>query len=126
MRTGLPFRGSFRSPCRRKRQCHIRIMTLGDLQNLTMLAVARLGGEAYARRIRELLAEAAGRDVSVSTVFVTLTRLEDQGLLASERGSPPARGGRATKIFSVTETGWVALRRTRAASESLWEGLETG
>lgn len=101
-------------------------MTLGDLQNLTMLAVARLGSEAYAAAIRDLLAELAGRDVSVSTVFVTLTRLEDQGLLRSEQGDPPARGGRRVRIFAVTETGWEALRRTRAASEGLWEGLETG
>lgn len=100
--------------------------SLGDLQNLTMLAVARLGRRAFAREIREMLREIAGRDVSVSAVFVTLTRLEDQGLLASERGDPPARGGRALRIFSVTEAGWDALRRTRAASEAMWTGLEPG
>jgi len=100
-------------------------MTLGDLQNLTMLAVARLGRDAYAGEIRSLLARAAGRDVSVSTVFVTLTRLEDQGMLRSRQGEPPARGGRRVRIFTVTEAGWEALRRTRAASESLWNGLET-
>jgi DNA-binding PadR family transcriptional regulator len=101
-------------------------MTLGDLQNLTMLAVARLGPRAFAREIRTVLAEVAGRDVSVSTVFVTLTRLEDQGLLASERGTAPARGGRKTRIFSLTEPGWEAVSRTREASERLWSSLEPG
>lgn len=101
-------------------------MTLGDLQNLTMLAVARLGSRAFAREIRAVLAEVAERDVSVSTVFVTLTRLEDQGLVISERGEAPARGGRRTRIFSLTEAGWEALRSTREASERLWSGLETG
>ena len=99
-------------------------MTLGDLQNLTMLAVARLGPAAFAREVRRTLSEEVDRDVSVSTVFVTLTRLEDQGLLRSVRGRPPERGGRAIRIFSLTEAGWEALRRTRAASEHLWEGLE--
>lgn len=101
-------------------------MSIGDLQNLTMLAVARLGPSAFAREIRDLLAEEVGRDVAVSTVFVTLTRLEDHGLLTSARGQPPARGGRPTRIFSLTEAGRVALRDTRTASERLWEGLELG
>lgn len=101
-------------------------MTLGDLQNLAMLAVARLGSRACAKEIRELLAEAAGRDVSVSTVFVTLTRLQDRGLLHSELGNAPPRGGRRTRVFSLTDAGWEALRRTREASERLWEGLEPG
>lgn len=99
-------------------------MSLGDLQYLTMLAVARLGSEAFAREIREVLLEVAGRDVSVSTVFVTLTRLEDQCLLRSGRGDPPARGGRRPRLFSLTEEGWDALRATRAASERMWAGLE--
>ena len=99
-------------------------MSLGDLQYLTMLAVARLGSAAFARQIREVLLDVAQRDVSVSTVFVTLTRLEDQGLLTSERGDPPPGGGRRTRVFSLTDAGWEALRTTRAASERMWQGLE--
>jgi DNA-binding MarR family transcriptional regulator len=98
-------------------------MTLGDLQNLAMLAVARAGNDAVAGRVREVLAEIAGREVSVSTVFVTLTRLEDQGLVSSRTGEAPARGGRRTRVFALTDRGWDALRETRQASERLWEGL---
>ena len=101
-------------------------MTLGDLQNLTMLAVARLGADAVSKNIQSVLADLAGRDVTVSTVFVTLTRLEDQALLVSEEGDAPARGGRRARVFALTEAGWEALRRTREASERLWEGLEPG
>jgi len=99
-------------------------MSLGDLQNLTILAVGQLGSRAVSREIRDLLGEVAGRQVSVSTVFVTLTRLEDQGLLISSKGEAPSRGGRRMRVFSVTEAGWEAVRRTREASERLWEGLE--
>lgn len=101
-------------------------MSLGYLQNLTMLAVARLGADAWARPIRVELEEVAGREVSVSTVFVTLTRLEDQGLVRSREGEPPARGGRARRIFALTEVGWEAVREARAASERMWAGLEGG
>lgn len=101
-------------------------MTLGGLQNLTMLAVARLGARAFAREIRAELGEVAGRDLSVSTIFVTLTRLEDQGLLISDRGDAPERGGRRTRVFALTDAGWDALRETRAATERLWADLERG
>ncbi len=99
-------------------------MSLGNLQYLTMLAVAQLDSRAFAREIRDLLRDLGNRRVSVSTVFVTLTRLEDQGLLTSHRGPIPARGGRAPRIFSLTDAGWQAVYQTRAAAERLWEGLE--
>ncbi len=99
-------------------------MGLGDLQYLTLLAVARLGRDAHAREIRQVLLEVAERDVSVSTVFVTLTRLEDQGLLGSERGRPPARGGRKVRLFALTDEGRAALDETRATTERMWKGLE--
>jgi DNA-binding PadR family transcriptional regulator len=99
-------------------------MSLGDLQYLTLLATVRLGPLAVSRAIRDLLAEVAGREVSVSTVFVTLTRLEDRGLLTSQSGATPERGGRAVRIFSVTEAGWDALRSTRDVTERMWQGIE--
>ncbi|MBT8404180.1 MAG: helix-turn-helix transcriptional regulator, partial [Gemmatimonadetes bacterium] len=79
---------------------------------------------AVSRAVRDELAEVAGRDVAVATVFVTLTRLEDRGLLASRRGAPPDRGGRAVRIFEVTEAGRAALRDARAAMDRMWDGVE--
>ncbi len=99
-------------------------MSLGDLQYLTLLAVVRSGPEATARTVRAVLAEVGGREVSVSTVFVTLTRLEDRGLLASQSGESPQRGGRAPRLFEVTDSGWAALRGARAANERMWQGIE--
>lgn len=99
-------------------------MSLGDLQYLTLLAVARLGSAAAAGAVRAELAEVAGREVSVSTVFVTLTRLEDRGLLTSHRGESPRRGGRAARIFGLTEVGWGALRATRAVNRRMWDGID--
>lgn len=99
-------------------------MTLGDLQNLTMLAVAHLEERSWANQIRLELKETAGREVSIGTVFVTLTRLEDHGLLTSQTGDAPDRGGRPRRIFTLTPAGWDALRATRAASERMWSRLE--
>lgn len=98
---------------------------LGDLQQMTMLAVARLGEDAFAKAVREELRQIAGREVSVSTVYVTLVRLEDQGLVASETDEPdPAKGGRGKRFFRITPAGWAALNEARASMQRLWDGVE--
>ena len=97
---------------------------LGDLQQLTMLAVARLGEEAFGGAIQEELNRVAGRDVAVSTIYVTLVRLEDQGLVCSRKTAPdPVRGGKGKRFFDLTQGGWEALRASREALHSMWEGV---
>jgi PadR family transcriptional regulator PadR len=100
-------------------------MGLGDLQQMTMLAVARLGEGAFASAIQDELEAVAGREVAVSTVYVTLVRLEEQGLVASESAPPdPRRGGRGKRFFRVTPSGWEALGEARDAMTRLWDGVE--
>ena len=99
-------------------------MSLGDLQQMTMLAVVRLAASAYGARIREELWRVAGRRVSVPTVYVTLVRLEERGLVTSTEVAPEeGRGGRARRVFALTPDGWEALEEARAAMIRLWEGV---
>lgn len=99
-------------------------MSLGSLQQMTMLAVARLGADAYGAVLREELKKVAGREVSVPTVYVTLVRLEGQGLVTSTEVPPEeGRGGRARRVFGLTPAGWEALEDARAALSRLWEGV---
>lgn len=101
--------------------------SLGDLQQLTMLAVARLGDGAYAAAVRRELERRAGRSVSVSTVYVTLVRLEKQGLVRSCRAElEPGRGGRRKRLFELTAAGKAGLVESREALERMWSGLEPG
>jgi PadR family transcriptional regulator PadR len=97
---------------------------LGDLEELVLLAVLRLGEDAYGARIREELAGEAGRSVSISTVYVTLMRLEEKGLARSWMGEPTgARGGKAKRHFEVRPEGVAALEATRAVRERMWQGI---
>ncbi|MEQ9401590.1 MAG: PadR family transcriptional regulator [Longimicrobiales bacterium] len=99
-------------------------MSLGELQQLTMLAVARLRSEAYGAAIQDELAEVADRQVSVPTVYVTLVRLEEQGLVRSRDEPPPeGRGGRARRVFELTPVGWDALHEARASADRMWCGV---
>lgn len=100
---------------------------LGDLEELTLLAVLRLGADADGRGVKEELAAVAGRTVSISTVYVTLMRLEEKGYAGSEKGSPTGeRGGKARRFYSVTPPGREALERTRATRDAMWSGVEKG
>jgi DNA-binding PadR family transcriptional regulator len=98
---------------------------LGDLQQLVMLAVARLAEDAFGSRIRRELEDVAGRRVSTGTVHVTLVRLERDGLVRSTRGEPVSgRGGRTKRLFQVTPAGWRALEAARQTSERMWHGVQ--
>jgi DNA-binding PadR family transcriptional regulator len=102
-----------------------RAESLGDLEELVLLAVGRLGEDAYGAALRRELRDRAARDVSVATIYVTLVRLEEKGLVASRLGEPTAvRGGKAKRIFALTPPGALALRASRAVRERMWEGLE--
>lgn len=98
---------------------------LGDLQQMTMLAVARLGEEAFARAVQKELQAVSGREASVSTIHVTMVRLEDQGMVRSHRTEPdPEKGGKGKRFFELTPEGWEALRASRQALARMWEGVE--
>jgi len=98
---------------------------LGEFEQTILLAVLRVGDGAYGASIRKELEACTGRAVSHGAAYVTLDRLEDKGLLASELGeSAPGRGGRRKRLFRVTADGIAALRASRTALEKLWGGVE--
>jgi len=99
---------------------------LGELEQLILLVVLRLGDEAYANPIGEQLAAAADRRIARGALYTALERLEVKGFLRSTMGEPlPERGGRARRYFTVTPAGLRALRRARRVLVGLWDGLES-
>jgi PadR family transcriptional regulator, regulatory protein PadR len=98
---------------------------LGEFEQLVLLAVLRLGDEAYAVTIRRSIEEAAARTVSRGALYTTLERLEAKGLLSSRMGEPNAeRGGRARRYHKVTAAGMRALRAAHEAVSRLSAGLD--
>jgi PadR family transcriptional regulator len=100
---------------------------LGELEQLIMLAVMQLGDDAYGAGIQRELAERARRRVSLGTVYVTLTRLENKGLVKSWLGDPtPTRGGKARRHYAIERMGVKALRNSREALARMWDGIGPG
>ena len=80
--------------------------SVGSLELAALLAVARLGDDAYGLAVRADLTDRLGREYSVGAVYTTLQRLEDKGLLRSRASEPlPTRGGRSRRHVIVTAAG---------------------
>ena len=98
---------------------------LGEFEQMVLLAVARLDGDAYGMSILEELEERTGRKASVASVYAALDRLARQGHVSSTVGEPSAqRGGRAKRFFKMEPSGARALSHARNAFTALWDGLE--
>jgi PadR family transcriptional regulator, regulatory protein PadR len=98
---------------------------LGELEQMVLLAVLRLDEDAYGVMIVDELAKRTGRRISRPSVYLTLGRLEEKGLLRSKMGDPtPERGGRAKRFYVVSATAMVLLRESRRAYLNLCSGLE--
>lgn len=99
--------------------------TLGDFEQLVLLAALRLGDGAYTVTIIEDIESRTGRAPTHAAVYVAMRRLEDKGLVSSEKGEPtPERGGRAKRFFRVEAEAVELLRQQKEALLSMWEGLE--
>jgi PadR family transcriptional regulator PadR len=99
--------------------------TLGDLQHLVLLAILRLGGDAYGVSIRDEIHERAGRELSLGAVYSALRRLESQGLVRSRKGEPaPVTGGRAKTYFALTREGVGSVHATQRELEGMLRGLD--
>src|SRR5262245_51010511 len=97
--------------------------TIGSFELMVMLAVLRLGEEAYGVPISIEIEERVGREVVVGSVYAALERLEGKGFVTSQLGeATPERGGRAKRYFRVTAKGVREIRRMQKALNSLWRG----
>lgn len=97
---------------------------LGHFELMVLLALMRLEDDAYGVTIADELEQQTGREVVVASVYATLERLQDRGLVSSSLGdATPERGGRAKRYFRITGAGLREVRDARQSLMSLWKGL---
>jgi PadR family transcriptional regulator, regulatory protein PadR len=98
---------------------------LGSLEHIVLLAVMRLGSNAYGMTVRREIDSTTGRDISIGALYATLARLDSKGLIKSSTGEPTAeRGGRAKRYFRMTADGEGALRNTHEIILKMSAGLK--
>src|SRR5437588_464765 len=99
--------------------------SLGDFEQLVLLAILRLQGDACGLRIREEIVDRASRTASLGTVYTALERLERKKLVSSWTGGATAeRGGRSKRFFKVEAAGMLALRASLSATKRMATGVE--
>jgi PadR family transcriptional regulator, regulatory protein PadR len=97
---------------------------LGSLELLVLLAVIRAGRNASGIPIAREIEAGSGREVALGSVYATLARLEEKGLVISELGEPTAeRGGRAKAFFHLTSKGLHEVKEAQSMLTRLWSGI---
>jgi DNA-binding PadR family transcriptional regulator len=99
--------------------------SLGEFEQLVLLAILRLEGHVYGVPIVDEIQRRTGRTVAPAAVYVTLRRLEQKGLLESWMSdSTPERGGKARRCVRVTRAGLESVREARQVLDRMWKGLD--
>jgi len=99
--------------------------SLGEFEQMVLLAVLRLGDSAYAVTIRQEIEARTGRAASRGAIYITLDRLEKKGYLVSRLADATAeRGGKSKRFYEVQPVGAAALRESWGAMRKMWEGME--
>ena len=97
---------------------------LGEFEEVVLLIVGILHGNAYAITIKDEMENRLNREVSIGALQVTLRRLEAKGFLKSKTGgSSEARRGRPKLFFDLTAYGKKAIVVTRESRNELWKAL---
>ena len=101
--------------------------TLGEFEQLVLLAILQLDGDVYAARIVEEIERRTGRAASAAAVYVTLRRLEEKRFVESWMSDPgQARGGKSRRLYRVTAAGLRTARDLHRQRERIWQAIAQG
>jgi PadR family transcriptional regulator PadR len=92
-------------------------------EEAVLLAIWKLGEEAYPVTIMEKVNRMMGRDMVYGTLYNTLDNLLKKGYVFAEKGDPtPERGGKRKVFFTLKKKGVEALKRNHEMHASIWKG----
>ena len=98
---------------------------LGEFEQLLLLAILRLGDEAFGPDISRELEERARRSVSRGHLYSSLDRLESKGLVRWQIATGTVvRDGLPRRLYAVSPSGIAALRTTREVLRRMWRGVD--
>ena len=98
---------------------------VGEFEQLVLMALVRVGNGGYGASIRREIQDRTGREVPVSSVYITLKRLEAKKMVCSYGGSPtPQRGGRRRTHYVIDTAGERALGRAYRTFIAMADGVE--
>lgn len=98
---------------------------IGEFEHFVMLAILRLGDDAYGVTIRREIESRTGRHITSGSIYATLERLAGKSYVSSWESEPlPERGGRTRTYYNVEPDGLKALEKTEWAFRQMRHGLK--
>ena len=95
---------------------------LSRSEEIVLLAICRLQGNAYGVTIRDLVNVSTGYEWSVGAIYAPLHRLVKKGLVQTLKGEPiPERGGRHKIYYEITPDGKKALHQIKRIHDTIWQ-----
>ena len=95
---------------------------LSRSEEIVLLAIWKLQGNAYGVTIRSLVNDSTGYEWSVGAIYAPLHRLVKKALVRTLKGEPiPERGGRHKIYYEVTPDGKKSLYQIKRVHEAIWE-----
>lgn len=98
--------------------------TLGEFEHHVLLAVLRLGSEAYSVTIYDHLDQRLGREISLAAVYVALRRLEKKNLVKTRIVKPRGEASHHRRYVRLTGDAMKRMRESRRAFLTMWDGVE--
>ena len=99
--------------------------TLGEFEQLILMALLHLGDDAYGVTIRREINGRTGRTVAIGAVYTALARLLRHDYVSYRIGEPTSkRGGRRKKYYKIEPPGVEALKRSYGVLFRMASGLE--
>ena len=97
---------------------------LSRSEEIVLLAIWKLPGNAYGVSIRDLVSELTGQDWTLGAIYVPLDKLTRREFVKKYMSHPTAnRGGRRKCLYDLTEGGIKALKEIRDIQRALWQDL---
>ena len=97
---------------------------LSRIEEIILVAIWRLGDNAYGMTIREEVIQATGKEWLLGAIYGPLGRLHKNGYVESVKGEPTAeRGGRAKVYYRLSTEGRAALEEIQQVNAYLWKDM---
>jgi DNA-binding PadR family transcriptional regulator len=99
---------------------------LSRSEEIILLSVLKLEGDAYGISIREHIRKATGNEWSFASIYEPLQKLAQKGYLKKRMGKPTSeRGGRHKFLYEITKDGRAALAEINQVYKNIWKDIST-
>jgi DNA-binding PadR family transcriptional regulator len=96
--------------------------TVGHFEQLLLTSIMMLGGETYGVPIYDKICELAEKRVNMGSMYLTLDRMEEKGLLSSWYSDPAKEPrGRPKRFYRLETAGLNALQESLETAKRLSE-----